>query len=207
MHVDTRHLLALTLTLALAPFAATHPLAGKSLDDIDALLSPQPQSARESKTAGAVPGGQDAAQRAREDFREQHAAEHGVKPAKNCAAKTRRPFRGFTNKRVLEDGDAAPQRDARRLATIVEDARGEEEAEALGPLNPWARPTVELGFGTFSRCTALRGLVLTRGTGYNKGSKYDNRYGHLRAYDRTIDIERLEDFAAGLADDTVAQDG
>jgi hypothetical protein len=37
--------------------------------------------------------------------------------------------------------------------------------------------------------------------GYNKGSKYDNGYGHLRAYDNSLDIGVVEALAAGVADD------
>jgi hypothetical protein len=38
--------------------------------------------------------------------------------------------------------------------------------------------------------------------GYNKGSKYDNGYGHLRAFDKGIlDVGAIGALAAGMAED------
>ncbi|KAI5852390.1 hypothetical protein BZA05DRAFT_444919 [Tricharina praecox] len=186
MHINICQLLGLVLVFLNLVLARPipSPIPARSIHDIDAVLDPRPSNAYESKVNN-NPGNIDPAQRAREEFREQHALEHGVKP--KAQAKGRRPLRDITKKRVLEDNNRARHKQNDRLATIVEDVEGEkkEEEEEEEDLYRWGRPTVELGFG------------------YNKGSKYDNRYGHLRAYDRTIDIEKLEEFAAGLAEDSV----
>jgi hypothetical protein len=44
-------------------------------------------------------------------------------------------------------------------------------------------------------------------TGYNKGSKYDNGYGHLRAFDKSIlDVGAVEALAAGMAENPEIED-
>ncbi|KAA8910630.1 hypothetical protein FN846DRAFT_526904 [Sphaerosporella brunnea] len=52
-----------------------------------------------------------------------------------------------------------------------------------------------------ARTKISRRPVVEVGFGYNKGSKYDNGYGHLRAYNQHVDVGAIEAFAAGLAED------
>ena len=71
-------------------------------------------------------------------------------------------------------------------------------------------PVVELDFGMLSLLPPLppsdsSDSRLTCGAaytlGYNKGSKYDNGYGYLKAFDQTYDFGSLEELAAGMGHD------